>query len=136
LAGGGPHSNGFSNISAHTATITLSDTSAQNFGTFANPISTGVRDLSVSTQGGGSQFIDETGSFTAPNLSAGAGDVMLTTNGGIDSGGGSVADGDGDPDITAAAATVTLKATAAEDFGSLTNPIGTGVTDLTVNTSA
>jgi autotransporter-associated beta strand protein len=122
----------FADISASTATVTLSAAAAKNFGSAANPINTKVSDLSVntSTSAGGNQFITEANGLTALNLNAGTGDVTLTVTE------GSVSDTDPDADITAANASVLLNDSTAKDFGTAAFPIGTNVSSLSVSTSA
>src|SRR5262249_31233158 len=77
-------------------------------------------------------FITSDSVFDIPalNLSAGTGNVTLTVPK------GDVTDSDGDDDITAKTATVTFTGPRTQKFGSDTNPIGTNVDDLTVNTAA
>src|SRR6266542_4293582 len=122
---------GSTDLSAANATVLLSDGTAQNFGSLANPIHTSVGSLSVDTSAGdGSQFITEANGVTALNLNAGAGDVNLTlTLGGV-------ADADASADITAVNATVLLSDLTAQNFGASGNPIHTKVNDLSVDTSA
>src|SRR5262245_4961770 len=64
-------------IDAAAATITIGDATVQHFGAFTGPIATSVNNLSVSTAGGGSQFIAEANSMTVTNLDAGTGAVTL-----------------------------------------------------------
>lgn len=129
--GGLADADGAADITAGTASITLSDATAQNVGAAGNRINTAVGGLSVDTSaGGGSQFVTEANGLTALNLNAGAGNVDLAlTLGGL-------ADADGAVDITAGTAVLTLSDATAQNAGSSGNRIGTSVNDLTVSTAA
>jgi len=124
-------------IIANVATVTLTDTddSGDAFGTLVNPIGTSVSDLTVNTAAGatdGDQFITEANGLTALNLNAGAGNVTLAVAE------GAVSDTDAADDVIASIATITLSDANdnGDDFGTLANPIGTAVNELTVTTSA
>jgi hypothetical protein len=130
-AGAVTDADGATDITAGTATVTLSDAAAQNFGAVGNPIQTSVSSLNVDTSaGGGSQWITESNGLTQLNLNAGAGNVTLVVTL------GAVSDADGAVDIAAGTATVTLSDVVARDFGSAVNPIQTSVDSLNVSTSA
>jgi fibronectin-binding autotransporter adhesin len=124
-------------ITAAVATVTLLDTndSGDNFGSAANPIGTSVDELTVNTAAGsnhGSQWITEANGLSALDLNAGSGNVRLVLTE------GAVADTDAAVDIIAATAVVILSDAddSGDNFGSPTNPIGTSVDDLSVDTSA
>ncbi len=118
-----------SDILANNCTVTLSDPTAQDFGSAANPIGTTVRTLTVNTSaGGGDQFITEGNTLTGLNLDAGTGDVTLVVTT------GDVSDTDGTTDITADVVTVTLFDETPKNFGSTTNSIRTSVNSLSVST--
>ena len=116
---------------AAAANITLSDSTAKDFGSSANPIGTSVNDLSVSTAAGnGSQFSTEANGLTGLNLDAGIGNVTLN----VITGG--VADTDAATDITGTLLNVTLGDPTEQNFGSAANLINTNVFEPTVNTAA
>jgi len=110
-------------IKATAASIT-----AASVGTAASFIQTDVADLTVDTSAAnGNQFLSEFDGLTALNLNAGSGNITLNA-------GGAVQDSDAATDLKGTAANVTL--TAAGDFGSSANKIGTDVADLAVDTTA
>ncbi|HPM81104.1 MAG TPA: autotransporter-associated beta strand repeat-containing protein, partial [Candidatus Anammoximicrobium sp.] len=115
-------------ITAAALTVT-----AGTFGASGNDLDTSVDFLSIATWAtGGSQFINELTGLSGLDLNAGTGNVSLLLTE------GPVGDADADPDIRATAAVVTLADAddSGDDFGSSLNPIGTGVSDLSVDTSA
>jgi hypothetical protein len=118
-------------ITAHTATITLSDDQVRDCGASGHPVRTKVDSLSIDTsKGGGSQFIQEEKGLTALDLNAGVakGNVSLTVTA------GAVSDTDGPADIRAQVASVTLSDGTATNFGTSNSPIVTNVRDLSVST--
>ncbi len=118
-------------IAADKVTIILSDGTAKNVGSAANPILTGLNSLAIDTAaGGGSQFITELNTLNAMDLKAGAGSVALVV------GLGAVADTDASPDITAASASLILLDALAKNVGSTTSSIQTDVNTLSVTTAA
>ncbi len=124
IADSDPDTDVFANIS----TIKLLDATRQNFGLPGNPIRTSATGLIVETRnGGGSQFISETGSLLGMSLDAGAGNVTLAAPGGILNIGGA--------QIIAAAANLTGDE---GSFGSPSDPISLDVDSLsfTSNQSA
>src|SRR5439155_23347737 len=98
-----PDADAANDTTASSATVTILDAAAKDFGAPANPIGTSVNGLSVTTAaGGGNQVITEASELTGMNLNAGAGNVSLVlTLGGVT--GTTATD-----QITANVATVTL----------------------------
>jgi autotransporter-associated beta strand protein len=117
-------------IVANAATITLSDPTAADFGSQANPIQTSVDSLTVDTSAGkGSQFVFEASGLDGLNLNAGTGNVTL------DLALGGVSDPDTFGDVTASAAGIELLDTFHQNaLGSSAHPIGTSVNSLTTLT--
>jgi Ca2+-binding RTX toxin-like protein len=120
-------------IVAATATITVANGSFGSSSTLAGAaIETNVTNLSVTTGGGGSQFIRETNELNEFLLDAGNGNVSLATVAG-----GDVLSTDSAVDIIATAASITV---ASGTFGANDttggNAIETNVSSLTVITSA
>ena len=109
-------------IAATNAVLTV----AGNVGTPIHLIDTAVDSLSVDTSDRhGSQSIAEADSLTALLLTAGTGDILLTTA-------GSITDADGTTDILAAGATIT----AGGVVGTSGSSLQTSVDSLTIDTSS
>src|SRR5262249_51137449 len=79
-AGGLADTDAATDVAASTATITLSDSTAKDFGATANPIGVSVGSLSISTAAGnGNQFLTAASPATigTPGLAAGTGTIEL-----------------------------------------------------------
>ncbi len=116
---------GAADLSAATATVTLSDAGGADFGAAGNRMDTDVTNLAVDTSAGnGDQFIDEASGLSNLDLDAGTGAIDLLASGAVDD---AAADG-----VDVLAADLTLSASGG--IG-LTSALDTDVDNLDVTNS-